>query len=78
LEVLQLILKKIISYIAILSITLSLVSLSNAQAAENSLSLNTVITEDNIYDVFNYLGLDSSTLIETNGDKKMIYKQLAN
>jgi hypothetical protein len=78
LEVLQLILKKIISYIAILSITLSLVSLSNAQAAENSISLNTVITEDNIYDVFNYLGLDSSTLIETNGDKKMIYKQLAN
>lgn len=82
-------LKKIASFILVFCMVIVLFSPHNiyAQSKESSLSSDTVITEDNIYEVLNFFNIDSSNLIKddlvdgtnqeiTIGDFKKMLKQL--
>lgn len=59
--------KKIISFLAIMCLFVTMYSPINVQAAQSSINSKTVITQDNIYQVLEYLGLDSSTFKKTDG-----------
>lgn len=59
--------KKITSFFIIFCLAALMVppQYAAAKTNENSISSNTIITEDNIYEVLEYLGLDSSKFIES-------------
>lgn len=65
--------KKLICLSLVLCMTLVLMVPTYAQENENSISSNTIITEDNIYEVLEYLGIDSSNYVKIDVTEKEVH-----
>jgi hypothetical protein len=58
-------LKKFFKSFMCLTLSIFLLSPSVIQAAEKAITMDTVVTEDNYLDVLNYLGIDTSTVTDS-------------